>query len=228
MGEAAGHPFRGNQWTTDPKGFPKDAEVRDGFMSPSEVPGDLIRDILADENRAIDEETRGALYDYIARGDDRTMNSALRKNPRKLNEAMKKDPYNMPSGELRNMTLIQQTLLEPLPTEAVVYRHTTLSSKALSRLESGKTVRLSGFQSTSLDPSQASGFPGTHMLEIKAKQGRLLEDSAENEVLLPHGSRFKVVGRRTVQMRVNPGRMFETNKQPIREVEIIQLEQIEV
>jgi len=63
------------------------------------------------------------------------------------------------------------------------------------------------------------------MLEIKIKQGRFLDQSAEQEFLLPHGAKFKVIGRKTVKMRVNPGRLYEDSKQPIREVEVIQLEQ---
>lgn len=233
MGEKSGHPFRGNQWTDGsggggPKGFPADDEVRDGMMDVDGVPGDLVRDILDDEQREIDDATSSALYDYVARGDYVKMNSELRRNPRGMNRFLEgPEPDN--EGQLRDMHRIQQTLKELLPNKAIVYRGANLPPKAEAKLDTpGAEIRLAGFLSTSLDPATATGFNMSRILEIRAKQGRLLKESAESEVLLPHGSKFKVVGRKKVKMRVNPGRMYETSKQPIEEVEIIQLEQITI
>ena len=201
-------------------GFPADDVVRDGNINDRQTTLAVI-----DGKPPLDEETASAMYDYV-RNDYRGMNAALRKHPRWMDKLLDGTDINNLDPQNRKMSLIQSVLKEQLDKPMIVYRGTSLPPKAVAKLDTpGAKLKLAGFQSTSMSPAVASGFGGEYMLEIKIKQGRFLDQSAEQEFLLPHGAKFKVIGRKTVKMRVNPGRLYEDSKQPIREVEVIQLEQ---
>lgn len=224
----AGSP-NGGQWTStaNPKGFPADSDLRDGMHDEEAIAKILDEDEKYKDSE--DERTAGALYDYIARDGYREMNRVLRKQPRAMFKALEGD-YESDLGR------VQEAAKQHLPRPVIVYRGAGVTPHAAQRIEEGKTIRLSGFLSTSFDPSVASGFGmpntgearaqwgrGNFLFEIKAVQGKFLRDSAEQEVLLPHGSKFRVVGKKTVRMLVNPGRMLERPRE--QEVEIVQLVQ---
>lgn len=82
-----------------------------------------------------------------------------------------------------------------------------------SKLATGDIVEMKGFQSTTINPKFASdwgdsGYGGT-LFEIKPSSGgyvlRLSEHESEYEFLLPHGSKYKVVGRTTVKINTYVG-----------------------
>ena len=88
----------------------------------------------------------------------------------------------------------------------------------------GQTVRLDGFQSTSVDPGIAAKYsygPKTAVLEIKTKHGIYLDDNTsifanEKEFLMGHGWKYKVVGVERDAKMVEDGKIVNRN--------IIQLE----
>jgi hypothetical protein len=63
----------------------------------------------------------------------------------------------------------------------------------------GKTVTMKGFQSTTTSPELAAEFAGVNdnpIFEIRAKGGAPIGDlfgAKENEVVLPHGAKYKVL-----------------------------------
>jgi len=226
----------GGQWTDSGRaaGFPPDSVLR-GAGSELNNPLSVTR---AMEDRVpIDDATKRALYAYIAYDDYRPMNRAMREHPRKYADMFRdSDPEDLsgPIGAFdygpsnQDMARIQDVLMEPLDAPVLVYRQTDLSEKNIAKLIPGATIRVAGFSSTSLSPTTATEFPGKYLLEIRANQGRYLDQSAEQEFLLPHGAKFRVVGRRTVKVRSNSGRMYGHKEAPIVEREIIQLEQEEI
>ena len=92
-----------------------------------------------------------------------------------------------------------------LPKPVTVWRGLTAGMKADSHLEFdkmiGKTIRLDGFQSTSFAPGVAEMFsdPNLPLFEIKTKRGGFIHsgmtaNQGEDEFLLPHGAKYRVVG----------------------------------
>jgi hypothetical protein len=98
--------------------------------------------------------------------------------------------------------------------EVLTYRGMTADpERVLQTFKPGETVEISGFQSTSFDIEQAAKFlysSGGVVGKVDLNSGTLLEILAvrglhiggEDEFLLPHGSRFKVVGVRDVAIKV--------------------------
>ncbi len=105
-----------------------------------------------------------------------------------------------------------------LPKGTTVYRGLSVSAEEQASMtaqfrgaaDSGGEITMSGISSTSLDPSVASGFAdrgqGSIVFEMKPKSGAYVSDLSgfdrtaraskglpENEVLLQHGKKYKVV-----------------------------------
>jgi hypothetical protein len=100
---------------------------------------------------------------------------------------------------------IQNALLKapPPPPGLEVYRSVEAGeagtdTNVFETMKAGDMVKLDGFQSTSIDPEQATKF-GEIKMRIKPKTGAYVEalsDQAhEHEFLIPHGRTFKVVSR---------------------------------
>jgi uncharacterized protein len=100
-----------------------------------------------------------------------------------------------------------------LKDPVTVFRGVTLPPAAFAKLNADmkaawadkRPVEMQGFQSTSMDFSIASGFSRGHagnvVFEIKAKKGisaDAVSKFSESEFLLDHGSKFRVLGARTV------------------------------
>jgi hypothetical protein len=90
----------------------------------------------------------------------------------------------------------------------VVYRGLQFPPDLLGKLETGATFTAAGFQSTSFDPGVACHFKLDRqgvVLEIKTDRGAFVEPLArfkgEQELLLQHNQRFRIIGRKTVKMR---------------------------
>lgn len=92
-----------------------------------------------------------------------------------------------------------------LPKPVTVWRGLTAGMKTDSHLDFekmiGKTIRLDGFQSTSFAPGAAEMFsdPNLPLFEIRTKRGGFIHsgltaNQGEDEFLLPHGMKYKVVG----------------------------------
>jgi hypothetical protein len=91
----------------------------------------------------------------------------------------------------------------------------------LSELKTGDIVQMNGFQSTSIDPHfPVAEWGRRFVLEIKPKRGLYVEPISVNqgewEFLLPHGQRYRIVGRKTITVRSAGGNL--------KTAEVIQME----
>lgn len=190
-----------------------EASVKAGFPSDSEprVAG-AIRDKAA-WDAALDDFKRykeqdsaigSAVYDYQSR------------TYQEINQSLHEGKATAEARELK--AILKE--YGDLDASILTYRGTGFSREQDSKFVVGKTVRLPGFQSTSPDIGVASQF-GRVILEIKAIRGIAIGGS-ERELLLPHGDRYKVVGRRTVEADLTAGHSTLVTREKI---EIIQLEQ---
>ena len=107
-----------------------------------------------------------------------------------------------------------------LPEPVLVHRALSLEpsqvASALSRLEAaaeaGGSIRLDGFQSTTLDPDVLSDFGarGGLVFEISASRGLYLEglgkQGGEQELLLPHGGSYRVAAVKKASLGAWSGR----------------------
>lgn len=89
-----------------------------------------------------------------------------------------------------------------------------------------KPFEMSGFTSTSINPAEANGWASDlktgYVFEIKANHGVYIDDevsivSGQKELLLDHGSKFKITGIKTVPMQYKD-KIYQRN--------IVQLEQL--
>lgn len=119
-----------------------------------------------------------------------------------MNAQLWKDPNNL-SADAR---LIQDEILAQPPFEhpVVVYRGLDGAKKDwLDQLTPGTTITMNGFQSTTPADYTAKSF-GNVVLRINATRGLVLDQvdklrvqENEQELLLPHQSKFRVRGRHT-------------------------------
>jgi hypothetical protein len=115
-----------------------------------------------------------------------------------------------------------------------------LLQQARKAMESNGTIELAGLSSTSLDPRQATDFAdkghkegnGKIMMEIRATRGLYLSGlsrfKSEQEILLNHGAKFRVVGIKDVPYsEIQQGRNAFDAKPVTRHRQTLILEQIE-
>ena len=207
-------------------GFPVDSVLRDDRVNDTEENRHIRDEHDEYGENVIEERAKGAIYDYIARGSYSQINQELRAHPKQFAELFAKNSPGDLSGLQSDMAHIQNAIMEaPSIDGLVLYRQTDLPPKAEAKLDTpGAVLKLAGFHSTSESPTTATGFGGKYLLEIRARQGLLLRESAEREVLLPHGAKFRVVGRRRVDVLANPGRVYTKRLS----MTVIQLEQISI
>jgi hypothetical protein len=154
-----------------------------------------------------------AVKDYTGSG-YHSLNKAMRKCPETLDCL---EPAEQKKAKAIESALAKHGVLE---TPITVWRHFGLS-KATGAADflplmqkamlEGKTVRLPGFKSCSTDPTASAGFSTNgsshkevqYALEVRAKTGGYIKPvskhTSEDEFLLPHGAKYKVVGIKEVQ-----------------------------
>ena len=115
----------------------------------------------------------------------------------RLNAAIRSDAP-LPNSIKRDLHRIHKVIENAPPPPSLVYRGVSYRINA----EPGATIQLDGLISTSLKPSVAAGFArrggNPELFEIRPKPGAYIKPMstyrAEDEVLLRHGSRYRVVG----------------------------------
>jgi hypothetical protein len=133
---------------------------------------------------------REAIRSYTNSGYS-SVNAALRQNPSSSAGAnIKKGLDKSPN---------------PPPPELVWRGVSHTGFKAfMAGLSVGDTIRMDGFQSTSISPSVAVSWGGGGtLLEIKPKRGayvKLISSHPEYEYLLPHGQKYRFRGAKQVSM----------------------------
>lgn len=211
-----------------PDGFPKDTAVRSGDMNEEGLVDELVDET---ESYMEDVENPGgltrAIQGYVG-SDFTAMNGALRASPKKYLEAFEDGSWEDKRGMAHDLGMIQDAIENaPELNGLIVYRGTEVSDKVAEKLQTpGSTFKVAGFQSTSIDPTVATEFGGGgHKLlfEIKASKGLFLTQSAEREVLMPHGARYRFLGTKTIKIMYAGHHGFAPKE---REVTVHQLEQL--
>lgn len=212
----------------DDDGFPSDDYVREGYPgSGASIDRTLSETAMYTEN-VISDEAKSALYDYIAYDEYIAMNQTLRSKA-KAYARMFANNYADDFAEgtmLRKLKVIQEAIEDAPRIDTIAYRKTHLPQKTISRIvnqEIGSTFRLGGFHSTSMSVETATSFGGDYLLEIRVRQGLHLVQSAEQEILLPHGSKFRLRGIKRVKVHESIGR---SGTAKMVERTVVQLEQI--
>lgn len=186
MGEKAGHPFRGNQWGSAAGGASSGAvSSRGDYMTDAAVAHKRI----ADWHGKMTQQEQDAL-------DDLTGNGFA-----KINSELREGKADDPRIEHLDSAFSKAS---PLPEPIVVHRgFQGRGADKLRKVKVGETFTDEGYSSTSLKERIARSFrkrfssdPGQYASIIVPKGTRVLAGvELEKEVLLPRGSRFKVVSK---------------------------------
>lgn len=197
----AGRP--GMESGSGPSGFPPDNMPREKDTIFSEK---AWEDAKADYQKFEDQDQRiGSItFDYQSRTYE------------EINQSFHEGKATPEAKELNDLINEYGDLDAPI----ITYRGTHLSHEMMAKIIVGKTIRLPGLQSTSVDVGEATRF-GSTILEIKAIRGIAIGGS-ERELLLPHGNRYKVVGRKMLDVDSTVGHSTLVER---KRIEVIQLEQ---
>jgi hypothetical protein len=160
------------------------------------------------------------------RGGDAKINNLIRANPNELNTSSitvhgKTGYFGLPvegseiTFKLKRLQQLLNDAPDPPPPQLVwrgIQDASVQTKKSLNmgKYKEGDVFELTGFQSSSLDPSTARSFSGKGIggeggtiLEIAPKKGAYLEPitayKGEREFLIPANSKFRVIGRKKVK-----------------------------
>lgn len=209
MGDLPGHPFRGNQWGEGGAASPKELKALGYNFARQQAAREGVQFTRTTEEltEAPKTDAEKIHREHLAGHEDAIKEYASEKttagSSRKMNADLQREPGKLSPEAARLQALI--TSAPPLPDDTVVYRGLYGVKGQWSKFVPGAELQFDGFQSASFSRTAASDFGEGVLLRISSPKGLAFGDLSakhphsgrdEREVLLPHGSKFQVVGTR--------------------------------